>query len=52
MKSSEWESGDQAVGLLLIRELVEVGWHHDWATGTWTAVQYEPVRISPESRII
>lgn len=33
------ESGDKAVGPLLIKGLVEVGWHHDWASGTCSAVQ-------------
>lgn len=33
------ESGDKAVGPLLIKGLVEVGWHHDWARGTCSALQ-------------
>lgn len=33
-------SGDEAVGPLLIKGLLEVGWHHDWARVTCTAVQH------------
>lgn len=37
-------SGDEAVGPLLIKELLEVGWHHDGARVTCTAV-YVRIRI-------
>lgn len=32
-------SRDKAVRPLLIKGLMEVGWHHDWARGTCSAVQ-------------
>lgn len=32
--------GDRAVGPQLIKGLLEVGWHQDWARVTCTDVQY------------